>query len=397
MAVELYPHQRRISKRLADLIDSKGLAILQAPERSGKTLAVIDAIEKLDEVRRVLWSTKKAAIEGIEGDLKLYGATKEYAVVNPERLHKVEGRFDLIVVDEFHYAFSSFPKTPAKAKTVRELWSGTPTILVSATPASESASQWFHPLWMGGIHAFAGYRNFYEWARAGYVRIQRRNIIGRTVNDYADANAGRVMDEVQPYLIQVTWEETGVRFRPEIVSHYVELSGRTRGWIERLKRDRVLGRYRAETPMALVNGCYQLECGTLKVGEEYIDSGERELVDYIKARWGDTPDVAIMCRWVGQRRIMEREFSRALILSSHAHAEGVELSHIEHLVVASIDYSTARFQQRNARQASAKRTTPIRVHMLMSRGQVSEAVYRAVALKHQDFKARMFTGNFGKR
>jgi hypothetical protein len=140
-----------------------------------------------------------------------------------------------------------------------------------------------------------------------------------------------------------------------------------------------------------------LECGCLTVGEEYVDSGERELVDYIKRHWGDTPDVAVMTRWVGQRRIMEREFSQALILSSHAHAEGVELSHIQHLIVASMDYSTARFQQRNARQASAKRTTPIRVHVLMSKGQVSEAVYRAVAVKHRDFKARMFTGNFGKR
>ena len=71
----------------------------------------------------------------------------------------------------------------------------------------------------------------------------------------------------------------------------------------------------------------------------------------------------------------------------------MELSHIEHLIISSLDYSTARYQQRNARQASVKRKTPIKVHVLMSAGQVSEAVFKTVALKHQDFKARMFMPN----
>jgi ERCC4-type nuclease len=90
-----------------------------------------------------------------------------------------------------------------------------------------------------------------------------------------------------------------------------------------------------------------------------------------------------MTRWIGERKIMQREFKNALILSSHSHAEGVELSHVEHLIISSLDYSTARYQQRNARQASIKRQSPINVHVLMSAGQVSEAV----------FKARMFMPN----
>jgi hypothetical protein len=374
------------------------LAILHAPERSGKTLAVIDAIEGFDEVRRVLWITKKAAIGGIEGDLEKYGTRKGYTIVNYERLHKVEGGFDLIVIDEFHFAISSYPRPPAKAKIIRERWGNLPAILISATPAPESASQWFHPLWIFAAHPFGTFANFYQWARV-FVWKRQRHIMGRIINDYSRAKTEEVMGYVRPYLIQITRDELGFRYRPKVVPHFVELSAETQAMIETLKRDRVLrlpdgALFVADTPMGLVNGCYQLECGALKVGEDYHDTGAREMVDYIKERWGDSEDVAVMCRWRGQRRIFEREFKKAMILSAHAHAEGVELSHVEHLIIASMDYSTARFQQRNARQASGERASPINVHILLSRGNVSEAVYQAVALKHMDFKARMFTGQW---
>lgn len=365
---------------------------MQAPERSGKTLATIDAIEKLPDVKSVLWITKKSAIGGIESDLQLYGTAKQYTVVNYESLHKVTCMPGLIVLDEFHYAISSFPKTPAKAKIIRDRWLQVPKILISATPAPESDSQWFHPLWLCGSHPFALYTNFYKWAKDGFVRKRQKFIMGRLINDYSNCTTA-VMDKVRPYLAQLTRDDLpGFDHKPEVVPHHIELYASTRERLQRLQRHRVLGDFIADTPLKLVNALYQIECGALKIGEEYVDLGNRELVRYIKGRWGDSNDMAIMTRWVGQRQIFEREFDHALILSSHAHAEGVELSHIEHLIIASMDYSTARFQQRNARQASKKRKTPIRVNVLMSRGGVSEAVYQAVAEKHQDFKARMFLG-----
>lgn len=392
MAVELYPHQGKISARIKQSITDHSFAILQAPERCGKTLSVIDAVEQLSDVKRALWITKKAAIDGIKGDLKLYEAVKHYDVVNYEAIHKYEGDYDLIVADEFHYAISSFPKTPAKAQIIKDRWGDVPKILISATPAPESPAQWFHPLWLCSGHPFSRHQSFYKWAKAGYVHIRQNNFRGIVVNDYSNATR-KVMDEVLPYIIQLTRDDLpGFDHKPVMVPHYVELNEETKDRMRYLLRHRVLGEFFADTPLKVVNGLYQIECGSLKIGDGYIDQGNREIMDYIKAHWGDTPDVAIMTRWVGQRRIFEAEFKNALILSSHAHAEGVELSHIEHLIIASMDYSTARFQQRNARQASKKRTTPINVHIIMSRGSVSEAVFEAVGQKHKDFTARMFLG-----
>jgi len=387
--MELYPHQIKVSQQIQDKITNLELAVLQAPERSGKTLATIDAIENIPGINNALWITKKAAISGIKSDLQLYDAQKNYTVINYESIHKIDKAFDLIILDEFHYAISAYPKTPAKAKIIRERWFNTPKILISATPAPESASQWFHPLWLCAAHPFSKYKSFYKWAKAGYVTIKQRHIFGRIINDYSNAKS-QVLDEVKEYLIQLDRKELGFKYEPEIVQHYVPLSEETQSNLNKFKISRVIDDYFADTPLKLINGLYQLECGAVKVGDEYIDMGNREYINYIKQHWGDTKDLAIMTRWVGQRQIFKQAFKNALILSSHSHAEGIELSHIEHLVIASMDYSTARFQQRNARQASAKRQTPIKVHILMARGWVSEAVFNAVAQKHQDFKARMF-------
>jgi hypothetical protein len=390
--MELYPHQVKVSQQIQEKISTLSLAILQAPERSGKTLATINAIENIDEVKQVLWITKKAAIDGIKGDLQLYAAQKSYTVINYESIHKLEDDFDLIVLDEFHYAISSYPKTPAKAKIIRDKWLHVPKILISATPAPESGSQWFHPLWLCAAHPFSEEKSFYKWARKGYVQIKQRHIFGRVINDYSNARS-QILNEVKEYLIQLDRSDLGFKYEPKIVPHYVPLSNHTQTHLRKFKAARVIDDYFADTPLKLINGLYQLECGAVKIGEEYRDMGNREYVNYIKQVWGDTKEIAIMTRWVGQRILFEQEFKNALILSSHSHAEGVELSHIEHLIIASMDYSTARFQQRNARQASAKRKTPINVNILMTKGWVSEAVFQAVSEKHQDFKARMFLGD----
>lgn len=228
MGVTLYDHQTGISSRIQSAIADHGFSVLQAPERCGKTLSVIDAIEHMADVRRVLWITKKAAIDGIRGDLSLYDAAKRYDVTNYEAIHKAEDDYDLLVLDEFHYAISSYPKTPAKAQIIRDRWAAVPKILISATPAPESPSQWFHPLWLCSGHPFSAYKSFYTWARGGYVIKQQRNFNGFAVADYSQCSR-RVMGEVLPFVIQITRDQLpGFDHKPVNVPHYVELNERTR-------------------------------------------------------------------------------------------------------------------------------------------------------------------------
>ena len=82
---------------------------------------------------------------------------------------------------------------------------------------------------------------------------------------------------------------------------------------------------------------------------------------------------------------MSELFPKAEILSSNAHSEGVDLHHIENLIIYSMDFSTARAFQRRARQANRNRKTHIHVHFFFSKGSMSEAVYNSVLKKRESF------------
>lgn len=382
--IELYEHQKEVSIEVQNMVKKEGLAIVTLPERSGKTLTVIDAVSNIG-FRNPLWVTKKNAIESIKSDLSLYGADN-FTVINYEMLHKVESQHDVIILDEFH-TVSAFPKPSARLKQLQR-FKGHPFIYVSATPATESASQWYMPLSLSVYHEFNHYRNFYDWART-YVNVFQKRIGAHMVNDYSKAKDDIVMAKISPYIITRTREQMGFEFHPEIVKHEVKLDEDTKTLIKLIRKNRVHGDIAFDTPTKLISALYQIECGTLKDGEKYKEIGNTEIIDYIKDTWGDNEHMAIMCHWIGQREQLQKHFKHALILSSTSHAEGIELSHIDNLIIASIDYSTARFQQRNARQASKKRTKPIKVNVIVTDGGVSNKVFEAVALKHQNFNARM--------
>lgn len=381
--MKLYDHQVTISKEIQTILSEHSVAILSLPERSGKTLTAIDAIVTLS-FKAPLWVTKKVAIIGIEKDLKSYGADN-FTVTNYESLHKLNSKHDVIILDEFHTC-GAYPKPPQRIKQLRR-FKGAPFLLISATPASESASQWFHPLWITP-HQFSRYGNFYAWAKE-YVNVNQKRAGVHIVNDYSGAKEDYVMSQIKPYLVQRSRDELGFEFQPTLQLHTVSLENDTKQKIQTLKRDKVLDDYLADTPTKLMNAIYQVECGTLKDGDTYRDMGNNEVLEYIKNTWGDSDNMAIMTHWVGQREIFEREFKHALILSSTSHAEGLDLAHIDNLIIASMDYSTARFQQRNARQSAKHRKTPIVVHIITTDGGISRRVYEAVAVKHVNFTARM--------
>jgi len=382
--IELYEHQKEVSIIIQEMVEKEGLAIVSLPERSGKTLTVIDAVLKIG-FRAPLWVTKKNAIESIRDDLAQYGSSI-FTVINYEMLHKVTSQHDVVICDEFH-TISAFPKPSVRLKQLQR-FKGTPFIYVSATPATESASQWFMPLSLSSYHEFGKYRNFYEWARE-YVNVFQKRIGAYMVNDYSKAKEDLVMAKVNPFIINRTREQMGFEFHPNIVPHKVKLDDDTKTIIKLIRKNRMFGDMPLDTPTKLISALYQIECGTIKDGSRYQEIGNTEIIDYIKDTWGDNEDMAIMCHWIGQREQLQKHFKNALILSSTSHAEGIELSHIDTLIIASIDYSTARFQQRNARQASKKRDKPINVNIIITDGGVSEKVFSAVALKHQNFNARM--------
>ena len=72
-------------------------------------------------------------------------------------------------------------------------------------------------------------------------------------------------------------------------------------------------------------------------------------------------------------------------------AEGVELSHLETLVVYSQSWRTAKHTQRRARQASKNRKSEIVIHFLLVKGALSEQCYPTVAINKKNFVDSCFS------
>ena len=143
--IKFIEYQRKIIVKGSEILILKGFLYLTMEVRTGKTLTSL-GIAKLQNKKNVLFVTKKKAISSIENDYDLLNPDFSITIINYESLHKVEGVFDLVILDEAH-SMGAFPKPSKRAKQVKELLqkSDNPNvILLSGTPTPESYSQMYH-------------------------------------------------------------------------------------------------------------------------------------------------------------------------------------------------------------------------------------------------------------
>jgi hypothetical protein len=99
--------------------------------------------------------------------------------------------------------------------------------------------------------------------------------------------------------------------------------------------------------------------------------------------------MALMCHYISTRQVFERKFKNARLLSSNAHAEGVDLSQYTDFVVAGTDFSGAKHAQRRERGINMMRKGEVTVHFVITNGGISRPVYNAVTSK-KDFNLSQY-------
>jgi len=137
--------------------------------------------------------------------------------------------------------------------------------------------------------------------------------------------------------------------------------------------------------MALRTKLHQIEGATLKQEDKNIFLSKIDKIDYILKTWGDSKDLVIFYQYQNELSLLKQTFKSATILQGTSFAEGVDLSMYETCVVYSMDFSTAKYTQRRARQCNMKRDTPIDFHLLLVKGAISEQVYQTVAINRVNF------------
>lgn len=395
------PSQVKFSAICWEILKVKGYVYLAGKPRSGKTYTSILIAEKSDKISRVLVLTKKAAISGWNKFIVGNSALKhKYTVVNYEQAHKLnKDDYDLVIIDESHN-LGTLAKPSLRIKTIRKLCWNMPHIHLSGTAIVESLCGIYHQMCISKYSPFK-HKNFYDFHREFgipyYIKAG-----GRDINQYDRANE-LLMPKINEFSVYMTQEDAGISKDLQAIDkeHYVKLKPSTINLYNRLQEDNIIylpiddpskfkGNLQNKIPlvcdsvMKLRTSLHMLESGVCKIGDEYIELGNTEKIDYIMKEFGDTEDVGIMCNFIGERNLVSKYFKSAAIYSSTSHAEGVDLSHLKHFVIMSSGYSGSKFIQRRDRVVNINGSKSLVVHHLLVKGAISEQVYKRVS-KKEDF------------
>lgn len=407
--MKAWPHQIVGADKGYKILKKYGILYLSWEERTGKSLTAL-LIAEIALVIEVLIVTKKdKPLKDWEDLIRNYPLCKIYHVVSYHQVCKMNKRdWDLIILDESHNYVSGYPKTSKIWNDIRRITRGKPIIYMSATPYAQTPALLFHQLALSDWSPFYRYKNYRAW-HVEYGIPYTKWIYQKEVSMFNKVKDNLVIAETKHLFTTYTRKELNFKWEPEDNLHYIDLNPITIGTYNSILKHKVFERKNVtieyDTKTKLRYGLHMLEGGILKHTtfelntkgkpkkvSSYFDMGNTEKIDFIKQTWGDKEDVAIMYHFIGEGKKLRNHFEHAEILQATTHAEGISLMHIEHLIIYSQDYSTAKHTQRRARQTNMERDTPINVHFLLVNKGISEEVYDTVSRNKMNYVDEMFKG-----
>jgi len=398
--MELREYQKEAADKLYWLLARKQFAYLMGEVRTGKTLTALSLIERLG-IQRCLLVTKKKAIPSIEKDAKALGLQDKVLIINYERLPKIAWTFwQLLIVDEAH-SIGAYPKPSGRWKNLRQM-SYEKVLLMSGTASPESYSQLYHQM---TLHrpVWAQYKNFYEWAKKGYVDIGEKYIgTGQTVNDYSNANKELILRDIDPYVVRMTQEDAGFETKIDEAVRYVEMNETTYRLAQEIIDDGIANFkdqtwILADTGAKKLSKLKQIYCGTVIPEESskgiIFDTSKAE---YIKEHYGKHK-IAIMYCYEAERKMLYEAFPNAtdspeefnankdavFIGQIRASREGVNLSSATYLLFLGVDFAALSYIQGRDRASFLGRdaNNPPRIRYVFATDGIETRIYKTVRKK----------------
>ena len=400
-------YQTNISDQATNLLNSRGVAIINMEVRTGKTFTALLTCDKL-KANKILFVTKKKAIASIQSDYNTLNPGYEMQCINYESLHKIKKNdFDVIICDESH-TLGAFPKPSIRTKKLKDFVGSTKLILLTGTLTPESYSQIYHQLWITSNSPFKE-KSFYKWAK-DYVNVtQKRVSFGNMVNDYSDANKAKIDKLINPIKISFTQKEAG--FKTVINEHFlnVEMLPATYATARKLVKDLVIeGKtdvILADTPVKLKQKLHQIYSGTCK-----LESGNSVVLDYSKGEYIKDyfkgKKIAIFYKFKAELELLKEVFkdslctdlkefdnsSKNIALQFVAGREGVKLANADALVFFNIDYSALSYFQAKDRMTTMERLQND-VYWVFSNKGIEQKIYNTVSNK-KDYTLSHFKKDF---
>lgn len=396
-------YQIEIIKKTTAVVSESKFVYLSMQVRTGKTLTAMGVAEKLN-VSRVLFVTKKKAISSIEDDYNKLNPPYDIVIINYESLHKIQGQFDLIVLDEAH-SMGAYPKPSKRAKQVKDIIkSNNPyVILMSGTPTPESFSQLYHQVYACPKNPFRHHSNFYKFAKQ-YVDVVQIKIGAMPHNDYSRGRVS-ILEEMKPYMISYTQKEAGFKVKTVEEIIRIPMSELTYKMTAELKKSSVIeGESEvilADTGVKLMSKLHQLYSGTVK-----FESGKAQVIDKTKAEFIQTKfkdmKVGIFYKFKAEYEALKsvlgdtltsdikefQETDKNIALQIVSGREGISLKEADCLVYYNIDFSALSYWQSRDRMTT-KDSTLNKVFWIFSQRGIEDKIYKAVS-KKKDYTLRHF-------
>jgi hypothetical protein len=400
---ELRDYQSDLAQIACKKLQELGIVYLAMEVRTGKSLTALECA-RLYGSKRVLFLTKKKAITSIEGDYALLLPGYELTVANNESLHKVEGEFDLLIMDEAH-RLGGYPRPSKGAKDIRERFSHLPIILLSGTPTPEGFSAIFFQFWVSKKSPFPE-PTFYKWAgnvqNPNYVNVKQRTFAHGIVNDYSGGIKEKILPVIEPFMVRFTQKDAN--FLVTLHEHFCEvpMAPICKTIADRLMSEGVVqgktGCISAENPAALMQKVHQVCSGTVILDE--VEGEPRQSVilsdakaQYIAETW-PTEKLVIFYFFkheleaiksvLGDRVTTDLETfqstDKSIALQYLAGREGINLSKGDQIIAYNPSHSaTTYYQFRDRLTTNTRRESHI--YWLFSAGGIEEKIYKVVMSK----------------
>ena len=395
--MEFRDYQLDIIEKGCRVLLDKGLLYLSMEVRTGKTLTSLGICEGV-QASNVLFITKKKAISSIQSDYYMMAPIFEIEIINYESLHKISDRkWDVIICDEAH-SMGAFARASNRAKMVKKLLSKhkCKLILMSGTPTPESFSQMYHQVYGHPNNPFAGYKNFYTWAK-DYVNVTQRYINSQYVNDYSKGIETKILFAMQPYMISYTQKEAGFKSVIEEEVLEVDMSAKTYSMCKRLQKSLVLeGKQEtilADTSVKLMQKLHQMYSGTV-----IFESGKSAVLDDTKAQFIHDnfygKKIAIFYKFKAELKALKSVFedeltedpeefnttNKSIALQIVSGREGISLKEAKYIIYYNIDFSATSYWQSRDRMTTKTRLNN-KIYWVFSKGGIEHKIYKAVNKK----------------
>lgn len=407
----LRDYQIEISDRAAAILKEKKIVYLAMMVRTGKTLTSLATAYKYGATK-ILFVTKKKAISDIIDQFHQAGFDIEIKVVNYESLHKYDGNYDLVILDEAH-SMGAFPMASLRAKEVKRIAEKKPIILLSGTPTPESYSQIYHQLYVSSFSPFKNYKNFYQWAK-DFVNVKQKFYFNRAVNDYSYAKEKEIKEIIEPYMITFTQEEAGFSSFVDENILYVKMDDTVYKLADYMRKNKIAKNKDGETILGDTEVKLMMKLHQIYSGTVIVDEPEQthKILDYTKAEFIKEhfkgKKIAVFYKfkaeymallWVFNKKITfdAEQFNNSedLIFVSQivSGREGLNLSSADALVFYNIDFSAVSYWQSRARIQTKDREKQSSIYWIFAEKGIEDKIYKAVMDK-KDYTLSHFKKDF---